>query len=101
MAIEKTQHLYELLFRFNLDGTVAGHRKDLERVADTETGQVYSARETDPLPIAGAEIEAVIGPALAATAADLQAKTKALFEMTLERDSLRRQLDALRNQPAA
>ncbi|ACA20255.1 hypothetical protein M446_5978 [Methylobacterium sp. 4-46] len=95
MAIEKTVHLYEVLFRIAASGAIAAHRKDLERVADPATGEVYAERETDPVPIAGAEVAAVLGEVLSAMTAERDAKAAALAAAEAEREGLRRQLAAV------
>lgn len=77
MAINRHTHPYEILFRLRQDGSVQGcHRKDLEIVKDDDTGEIFSARETDPMPIAGDHIDSVLGvvnSALIVSLAEVQA----------------------------
>lgn len=76
MTIEKRTTPYEILYRLNEDGTVAGaHMRSLEKVVDTDTGEVYSEKELNPVAIEGPDMEAVMGVinvAQAATIAQLQ-----------------------------
>lgn len=72
MSIQEINLPYEILYRLNEDGTVAGcHRRDLQIVKNMETGQVYSAKESDPMPIEGAEMDAVLGVITAAQQATI------------------------------
>ena len=60
MAIVRVQVPYEYLTRFNADGTVRGqHIKYLDKVYDDATGEVFSERELDALPV-GDENSAVL-----------------------------------------
>lgn len=62
MSIEKQIKPYEILIRLDDAGAVSGcHRRDLEIVINTETGEVYSSKERDPQPIVGADMDAVLG----------------------------------------
>lgn len=78
MSINRYVYPYEILFRLLQSGEVQGcHRRDIEIVKDDETGEVYSTRETDPVPIAGSDMDAVLGTvntALVASLATAQAQ---------------------------
>lgn len=78
MTINRYVYPYEILFRLLQSGEVQGcHRRDIEIVKDDDTGEVYSTRETDPVPIAGSDMEAVLGTvntALVASLATAQAQ---------------------------
>ena len=75
MPIEKKIIPYEILFRLSEAGAVQGcHRRNLEMIADSETGEVYSAKELDPESISGEAMDAVLGAintALTSTVASL------------------------------
>lgn len=61
MSIEVQNLPYEVLFRFNEDGSFKGaHRKDLEIVVNTATGQVYSTKELDPIAVSLEGLDPVI-----------------------------------------
>lgn len=52
MSVEKITVPYEILFRFDASGVVVGaHEKQIEITRDTETGEVYAQRETEPVDI--------------------------------------------------
>jgi hypothetical protein len=82
MAINRYTYPYEILFRLTQSGGVQGcHRKDLEIVKDDETGEIYSTKETDPMAIAGADMDAVLGTlntALLANVAEVEQQTNSL-----------------------
>lgn len=62
MSIQKKIIPYEILFRLTGDGEVHGcHRRNLEIVTDTETGEIYSAKELDPVSISGEAMDSVLG----------------------------------------
>jgi hypothetical protein len=60
MAIIKEQVPYEVLVRFNADGTVRGrHIRYLDRIIDTDTNEVYAEKEGVALSV-GDESSAVL-----------------------------------------
>ena len=62
MTIKAVTHPYEILIRFT-DGRPSGyHYKTIEIVADGD--RVFSATESQPLPIEGEQVAAVLGEAL-------------------------------------
>lgn len=81
MGISKTTHLYEVLLRFGPDGLVAAHQKNLERVADDETGQVYFESETLPVAITARQAQEAIGKESAML-------TNQIAALAAERDNL-------------
>jgi hypothetical protein len=93
MAIEQVTVPYEILYRLAEDGTVAGcHRRDLEIIRNTETGQVYSAKELDPQPVDGAEMEAVLGVITTAQAATIAQQNTQIADL---QNQLSQKSDAL------
>lgn len=74
MTINRYVYPYEILFRLTQSGEVQGcHRRDIEIVKDDDTGEIYSTRETDPVSISGADMEAVLGTVNTALVASLAA----------------------------
>lgn len=74
MSINRYVYPYEILFRLLQSGEVQGcHRRDIEIVKDDGTGEIFSTRETDPVPISGADMEAVLGTINTALVASLAA----------------------------
>ncbi|HTF85296.1 MAG TPA: hypothetical protein VL987_12000 [Cellvibrio sp.] len=74
MTINRYVYPYEILFRLMQSGEVQGcHRRDIEIVKDDDTGEIYSTRETDPVSISGADMEAVLGTVNTALVASLAA----------------------------
>jgi len=88
MPIEKTSQIYEVLWRFENGALTGAHTRQIETVADTETGEVYSARETPAAPLALADVSAYMDDALAGAAVQVTA-------LTAERDGLAAQVAAL------
>lgn len=88
MAIEKVNIPYEILLRLDAGPVIrAAHRKDLQRVTDTETGEVFSERELDPVAVQGDDLETLLGVANAAalgTIAELEAQKAGLQERVSE-----------------
>lgn len=82
MPIEKTSYIYEILVRGAPDGVFAGaHQVSVERVVDTDTGDVLSeqvlpARELDPAQVAG-----VLGAAFGDLAGQLTQARAELAQM--------------------
>lgn len=82
MAIEQIFVPYEILYRLNEDGTVAGcHRRDLKLIRDDETGEVFDAKELDPQPIDGAAMEAVLGVITTAQAVTIAQQNAQLLDL--------------------
>jgi hypothetical protein len=61
MAIEKTVERYEFLCRFRGGALVGAHVLHLERIVDTETGQVYAETVMPAEPVNPATIGNLIG----------------------------------------
>lgn len=82
MTIEKKIIPYEILFRLTQAGEVQGcHLRNLEIVADSQSGEVYAVKELDPEPVAGAAMDSVLGvinTALTTTIAGLNSEVFAL-----------------------
>lgn len=108
MTINRYTYPYEILFRLTRNGTVQGcHRRDIEIVKDDDTGEVYSTRESDPVPISGTDMEAVLGTvntALVGSLATAQAQATDFenqfnncqvdaHQIAQERDDIATQLD--------
>ena len=49
--IEQTQHPYELLIRLDENGVVGAHVRKLERVKNTDTGEVLAEKELPAEPV--------------------------------------------------
>jgi hypothetical protein len=84
MAIVKQSVPYEMLVRFNADGTVRGrHIKYLDRIYDEDTGEVYAEKEGNALPVKEGGIlpEVALGEVAAALAKGEEA-------LHIERDEL-------------
>lgn len=82
MTIEKINTPYEILYRLNEDGSVSGcHRRELETIKDTSTGEVYSVKEVGPFPIEGAEMEAVLGEINTSLSLSLSQRDQAISDL--------------------
>lgn len=94
MTIEKVTLPYEIMFRLADTGSVSGcHRRDIEVVRDSETGEVYSAKELDPQPISGGnEMDAVLGQINSSLAQSLAEKDIELASKSASLDSANDQL---------
>lgn len=82
------------MFRLSNTGSVSGcHRRDIEVVRDSETGEVYQAKELDPQPIsAGNEMDHVLGQINSSLAQSLAEKDAALASNSASLDSANDQL---------
>jgi hypothetical protein len=103
----KERGLYEVLYRFNLGAFVGAHSVQLERVTDTDTGEVYAEKVLDPEAVTQEQAAALIGGEMAtvlAQCAELQAQrqdaitradaaAKALAQAIREAADLRRNSD--------
>lgn len=59
--IERKISTYEILFRLNKDGSIAGaHRRDLLEMKDNSTGHEF-VRELDPQPVEGQAMDDILG----------------------------------------
>lgn len=90
--MEKTTDIYEILIRFDADGSVSGaHRQDAERVRDGDA--VLFEKLLDPVNVSASDIESAIGKnaAIVAQIAGLEAKIAAL---TAENAALKVERDA-------
>lgn len=62
MNIQQRVTPYEILFRLNPDGTIAGcHKRELETIVDVDSGVVYATKELDPAAITGQYVNTVLG----------------------------------------
>lgn len=62
MGIEIVQVPYEILFRLNENGLVAGcHCRSMEIIRDDITGVRYNTKELDPQPITGELMDDILG----------------------------------------
>jgi len=96
MSIQEINVPYEILYRLNEDGTVAGcHRCDLQIVKNTETGQVYNAKELDPQPIEGADMDSVLGLITTAQAATIAQQNTAIGDLNASLSTLESQKSEL------
>lgn len=67
MALEKTTGLHELLIRFDPSGSVRGsHRIDLERVVNTDTGEVFAEKMLPAQAVAADDLAGLVGAQAAA-----------------------------------
>lgn len=64
MPIERQSSLYELLIRFDGAKVLGVHIIDLEKIVDTDTGEIISAKPGRPKPLDPAEVGEVLGKAL-------------------------------------
>lgn len=95
MAIEKIVERYEFLCRFRGGALVGAHVLDLERIVDTETGQVYAETVMPAKPVNPATIGDVIGEQVAglmeqvaALSAELEVRVSAAEQMQVQITSL-------------
>lgn len=95
MPIERQTQPYEILIRLNAEGFVAAHVCDLERLVDTDTGDVLSEKATAARPVTKAEAGEYLGATNAkvieqaqAMGIEKKALEDALAAMTAERDNL-------------
>lgn len=96
--MEKVTRPYEILVRFNRDGTAAAHAVSVEDVVDDDGVTIIASRElpAKPLALAGPEFDALIpalDQALLANGAQLLAQVDAL---TAEKEALAAELAQVR-----
>jgi hypothetical protein len=92
--LTSTDYLYEVLFRFSKDGTIAGaHRKDLTVIKNGDT--VLSESESTAKPIAGADIEALLGEICTAQCATIDQQVIEIQTLTQSLADIQAELDAL------
>lgn len=93
--LTSTDHLYEVLFRFSEDGTLAGaHRKNLTVLEDSDKG-IRTETESAALPVEGDDIADLLGEVVVAQAATIAERDSQLSAAMAEADQLRQQLSAL------
>jgi hypothetical protein len=91
MAIVKQTIPYEMLTRFNADGSIRGqHIRYLDRVIDEDTGEVYAEKEGDALSVGDEKSAVMLETALGEVAAAL---AKAEETERTERAKLRDRID--------
>jgi len=105
MSVEKITVPYEILFRFDASGVVVGaHEKQIEITRDTETGEVYAQRETEPVDITEKDyLKAALGKtcvALNLTLAQKKAEREAEKEARLAERAAEQQARQEANQAA-
>lgn len=61
MEVERQTTLYEVLVRFGPEGLRGAHAMDLERLIDTDTGDVISEQEGKARPITVEEVGELLG----------------------------------------
>lgn len=104
MSIIKTTQPYEFLIRWNQDGTVSGqHIQYREIVKDTETGEVYSDRPGNALPVTEggdyplndvlSEIQVLQATEIEAKQQTITSAQEALGVMTNDRDNKQAERD--------
>lgn len=96
MSLQRNVKPYEILFRLTPSGAIAGcHKRELESIIDTTTGELFASKELDPVPITGDYINAIIGTINAALVLTLQERDTALQEVKIEKEVLQQQLDTV------
>lgn len=97
--IEKRRDLHGVYIRISEDGgnAVGAHVEWLERVMDTETGQVYAATPLPPEPLepSRAALEPLMGEAFVAVQIELDRERAAHTQMWMEYQALGGQLAQL------
>lgn len=84
MSIQEKSELYEVLFRI-YGGVITGaHRKNLNTISNTESGTVYPSIETDPIPITGEDLPAVLGELTAILAVSNAEKDKRIDDLLID-----------------
>lgn len=80
--IEQQTTIHEILLRFDTAGALQGaHRVDLERIVNTDTGEVLAEKECGARPVALADLAAHMDVSLAETVVQV-------MDLTAERDAL-------------
>lgn len=93
--LTSTDYLYEVLFRFSQDGTIAGaHRKNITVLEDSAKG-IRTETESMALPVEGDDIADLLGEVIVAQSATIAERDLQLAEAMAEVDQLRQQLSAL------
>lgn len=93
--IEKTQTLYELLFRFTNGALTGCHRIDVLNVRDTDTNEVYKSEAQQPEPVDEATASAIFGAQVGSLTAQVQSLSTMLAQVIAERDTIAAERDAL------
>lgn len=93
--LTSTDYLYEALFRFSQDGTVAGaHRKDITVLEDTSKG-VRSESISVAKPVEGEDLEALLGEIVVAQAATIADRDSQIATLQSQVSQLQQQLESL------
>lgn len=93
--LTSTDHLYEVLFRFSQDGTIAGaHRKNITVLEDSEKG-VRTETESAAIPVEGADIEDLLGEIVVAQAATIADRDSQISVLQSQVSQLQQQLESL------
>jgi hypothetical protein len=94
--IEQQTAINEILLRFDAAGALQGaHRVDLERVVNTDTGEVLAEKESGAQPVALADLAAHMDAALAGTTVQVMALIAERDAIAAERDALAARISEL------
>ena len=104
MTIQKTQTLYEILWRFDETGTFQGaHAKHIETIKNTDTGEIYAVKETPPVAVAEVDVAGLMQKSFVDLANQVTTMTaerivsnERLANVTNERDGLINRLNSKR-----
>jgi len=97
MTLTKQVYPYEVLIRFNPDGTVRGaHRIDMETIMDD--GQLMSERPADAVPVTAGDLAGLIGENAAALVASNAALSVQLADAEADAGSAAERLTAAQSE---